>query len=161
LQKIGLLLLLSPFEVHWFLLHLLPKLHLVLIFHVLEVALLVYFVLDLSHNNCHFVGNDAFVLGAGHFSGLVLLIVEVSLLPSLVIAYFRKNCLVLLQIEQTTIDFHKIFSECWLGDESIRDKTLSGLEKTSISHIFFPNAEYLSDGVALKETDIGDDVEKS
>ena len=88
LEKIGLLLLLSAFEVHWFLLDLLAKLHLVLIFHVFEVALLVYFVLDLSHNNCHFVGNDAFVLGAGHFSGLVLLIVEVSLLPSLVIAYF-------------------------------------------------------------------------
>ncbi len=161
LEKVSLFLFLPALEVHGFLLDLLSELHFVLVLHVLEVAFLVDLVLHLAHDDGHFVGDDAFVLCACHLARLVLLIVEVSLLPRLVIANFREDCLVLLQVEQATVYLHQVLSECGLGDKGIRDESLPGLEEASIPHVLLPNAEDLGDGVALKEADIGDDVEKS
>lgn len=160
LEEVGLFLLFPALEVHGLLLDLLSELHFVLVVDVLEVAFLVDLVLHLAHDDCHFVGDDAFVLCACHLARLVLLIVEVSLLPRLVVADLREDCLVLLQVEQAPVYLHQVFSEGGLGDEGVRDQPLPGLEEASIPHVLFPNAEDLGDGIALEKADVGDDVEK-
>lgn len=85
LQQVGLLFLLSSLEVHRLLLDLLSELHLILILHILQVALLVDLILHLAHHNCHLIGDDALIGNAGSFAGLILFVVEISLLPCLVI----------------------------------------------------------------------------
>lgn len=85
LQQISLFFLFSPLEIHGFLLDLLSKLHLILIIHILEVAFLIDLILHLPDYYCHFIGNDALIGNAGSFAGLILLVVEVSLLPCLVV----------------------------------------------------------------------------
>ncbi len=76
LQQVSLFFLFSTLEIHGFLLDLLSKFHLILLFHIFNIALLVDLVLHFADHHCHFVSNDVFVLGASHFTSLVLLNIE-------------------------------------------------------------------------------------
>ena len=76
LQQVSFLFLFSTFKVHRFLLDLLPKFHLILLFHIFNIAFLVDFILNFTNYYCHFVGNDIFVMRTCQFTSLVLLNVE-------------------------------------------------------------------------------------
>jgi hypothetical protein len=131
-----------------------------LVLNVFQIAFFIDLVLNLTHYYCHLVCNDAFVLRAGHLASLILLVVEISLLPSLIIANLGKNGLVLLQVKEAAIDFHKIFSKCRFGDEDIRDKSLSCLQEAPISNVFLPDAKDLGDCIAFEEANVSDDIEQ-
>ena len=96
LQKIYLLLFLSSFQIHRFLLDLLPKFHLIFVLNIFQVALLVNLVLNLTNNNCHFIGNDALILAVSYFSSLILFVIELCLhVPGFVITDLVENGFVL------------------------------------------------------------------
>jgi len=122
LQQIGLLFLLSAFEIHGLLLNLLSELHLILLFHIFDVAFLVDLVLNFANNHCHLVGDYVFILRTCHLAGLVLLNVELGFhLPSFVVSDLIKYGPILPQIIQASVDFHQILCKCRLGNEHISD----------------------------------------
>ena len=78
LQQIDFFFFLSSLQIHRFLLDLLSKFHLILILNILQVAFLIYLILNLSDNDSHLVGNNVLILAVRNLSGLILFDVELN-----------------------------------------------------------------------------------
>jgi hypothetical protein len=117
--------------------------------------------LNLSHDNCHLVGNDVLVLAVCNFSSLVLLDVELYLhIPRFVFSDFVEDSLVLTQVIEAAVDLHDVLGKSRLGYESISDQFLPNFQEVSIPDILLPNSKYFSQSIAFEEGDVGDNVEE-
>lgn len=162
LKQVCLLFFLSTLKVHRFLLNLLTKFHLILLFNIFDIAFFIDLVLDFAYNYCHLVSYNVFILRTCHLASLILLDIELIFhLPCFIISDFIENSLVLTQIIKAFIDLHEIFCKSRLGYENICYKFLPYFEIVTISDILFPNRENFSDSIAFKELDICDDIEES
>lgn len=141
-------------------LNLLTEFHLVFLLNIFQVAFLIHIVLHLSNNVGHFSCNNTFILSASCFPDGLLFKIEVCFLPSPILVNAARYSFIELNIKERSIDLHNILRKGWLGQKSVRNKSLSGFQKSSEPDVFFPNSKDFGNGISFEETNICNDIEQ-